>query len=204
MTIEVHPHIATHDRLRESARLRSHFAKVRHAEHSYSVKLRGVARQIGIFVRGFFQKDEPPSNDDVALAIRQLEAYAQTLDPWARSIAQRMLADVSRRDAGAWSKLARTMSRHLRREIESAPTGQLMREALDRQVSLITSLPLDAARRVQQIATGHLYSGLRAGEIRGSIAAARGMAAEIMKTGDVTVARANTIARTETTRAASA
>ncbi len=40
------------------------------------------------------------------------------------------------------------MSRTLRREIESAPTGIVMRGLLDDQITLITSLPTEAAQRV--------------------------------------------------------
>ena len=55
-----------------------------------------------------------------------------------------------------------------------------------------TSLPLDAAQRVHELTTGALYEGARANEI----------AAEIMKTGEVTRSRANLIARTEVGRSA--
>jgi len=63
---------------------------------------------------------------------------------------------------------------------------------MNEQVELITSLPLDAAQRVHELAVGSLYTGARAKEI----------STEILKTGDVTRARANLIARTEVGRAA--
>lgn len=61
------------------------------------------------------------------------------------------------------------------------------------QVTLIKSLPLQAAQRIQDLATGTIYSGARTDEI----------VKEILKTGEVTEARARLIARTETSRAAS-
>lgn len=84
------------------------------------------------------------------------------------------------------------MGRSLRKEIEEAPTGEILEELLRLQVDLITSLPREAARRVQEIATGTLFSGARSDELR----------REILRTGDVTESRARLIARTETSRAA--
>jgi SPP1 gp7 family putative phage head morphogenesis protein len=85
------------------------------------------------------------------------------------------------------------MSRALKDEIRTAPTGEALRRLLDEQVHLITSLPLDAAERVHEIATKQLYSGDRADVL----------AKQILRSGDVSKSRANLIARTEVARAAS-
>jgi SPP1 gp7 family putative phage head morphogenesis protein len=128
---------------------------------------------------------------DAARRIEEmLNDYGRLLGPWAESVGRRMLEEVSSRDARIWSELGRELGIGLRREIEAAPTGALFQEALARQVHLITSLPFEAAERVHHLATEALITGGRAKEI----------AAEIMKSGEVSLGRANTIARTETGR----
>lgn len=104
-----------------------------------------------------------------------------------------MLEDVNHRDRQAWQELAAEMSRELRREIREAPTGEVMRGLLDEQVSLIKSLPLDAAKRVHELTIKGLEDSTRASEI----------AKEIAASGQVTASRANLIARTEVARSAS-
>jgi SPP1 gp7 family putative phage head morphogenesis protein len=84
------------------------------------------------------------------------------------------------------------MSRALRQEIREAPTGQLMQQLLREQVELIKSLPIEAAQRVHQLTMELVSSGGRAAEI----------VPMILASGDVTISRANTIARTEVGRTA--
>lgn len=165
------------------------FAKVRRTEHQYSRQLRQVARHVGEIIDGF-----PVGNLDVLPALtKALNDYAKLLEPWAQSVAGRMIADVSRRDSKAWEKYSADMGRALRLEIETAPTGLAMREMLAEQVVLITSLPVEAGQRVHDLTIEGLIGGGRAKEI----------AAEIMRSGEVTKSRANLIARTEVARTAS-
>jgi SPP1 gp7 family putative phage head morphogenesis protein len=172
-------------RLRIEARER--FLAGRKAESHYALQLRQVAKQIGDLVRGL-----APSGviQDMSIILRSLNAYGEVLQPWAESVAQRMIVDVSRRDATAWFEHGKMIGQALRQEIEYAPTGTVMREALARQVSLITSLPIEAGQRVHKLTLEGISKGTRASEI----------AAEIMKTGEVTKSRAMTIARTEVSR----
>jgi SPP1 gp7 family putative phage head morphogenesis protein len=71
--------------------------------------------------------------------------------------------------------------------------GSVLAQLQDEQVALITSLPIEAGRRVQEIARGTLYTGARPQALRD----------EILRTGEVTKSRATLIARTETAKAAS-
>jgi SPP1 gp7 family putative phage head morphogenesis protein len=156
--------------------------------------LRRVARAIADIVRGLFPTGTEAVDFDAARRIEEaLEGYSSLIGPWAESVGRRMLEEVSRRDAGVWSELGRELGIGLRREIESAPTGALFQEALAQQVHLIQSVPLEAATRIHSLATEALMTGRRAKEI----------AEEIMNTGQVSRSRADTIARTETSRAAS-
>lgn len=101
-----------------------------------------------------------------------------------------MVTEVAQRDERSWFKIADQMGRGLRQEIANAPVGEVMRVRQAEQVKLITSLPREAAERVHHMTREGIVRGWRADQI----------AAEIMKTGDVTKARADLIARTEVGR----
>ena len=171
----------------DNRRAREAFAETRNAERWYGIQLRKLARHIDELVRGI----NPNNRDDLITLRYVLERYSDLVKPWARTMAKRMLDDVSRRDIRAWNLHAKAMGEEMRREILNAPTGEMMRGLMDDQVSLITSLPLQAAQRVHELSMGNLYSGARAAEV----------AKQLMETGQVTKSRAETIARTEAGRA---
>ena len=170
---------------------RSAFARVRNAEADYGRRLRMVAKQVEELARAFAQ---PGVSMDMAHLADMLDRYSVLIAPWARAVASRFVAEVARRDEAAWAQYAKGMSRALEAEIRTAPTGEMLRDFLETQVQLITSLPLQAAQRVHELATGQIYSGARYGEL----------IEEIMRTGQVTRNRATLIARTETARVSSA
>jgi SPP1 gp7 family putative phage head morphogenesis protein len=184
-------HSHTHDLKprRETERTRRGFERVRRAEQQYARGLRGIARHIGELARGF----APDSPHEVAELEQSLRRYGEFIGPWAEKHAARMLADVSRRDEAVWAELAKDMSRALRQEILQAPTGVLLRELLEENVSLIKSLPIEAAQRVHHLTIEGLTSSRRPEEI----------AKEILRSGEVSIGRANTIARTEVARTSS-
>lgn len=165
------------------------FERVRKASVQYAINLRKIATHIGHMVQGF----DPNDPVDVGNLRMLLFRYAEALKPWAAKAAEKMLMEVGRRDSEAWTRYAREMGRSIQAELAGAQTGLVMRESMARQVDLITSLPLDAAKRVHELAIGALGSGDRPSEI----------AKKIMETGDVTKSRATLIARTEVSRAAS-
>jgi SPP1 gp7 family putative phage head morphogenesis protein len=122
-----------------------------------------------------------------------LRRYAEALTPWAEATAARMLSDVNRSDQQAWMVQARDLSRGLKAEILTAPTGEIMQALLAEQVTLIKSLPLDAAQRVHDLTIAGLENSTRAKEIE----------KEIARSGQVSANRAKLIARTEVARTAS-
>lgn len=138
--------------------------------------------------------DDPTSNKGaLAQLVRMLTQYSQTIEPWAQAVATYMLADVRRRDESMWRQHSKDVSQAVRRELFTAPTGAVLGKLQKEQVTLIKSLPLQAAERVHQLATGQLYTGVRSTELQ----------KHILETSNVTEARARVIARTETSRAAS-
>lgn len=181
----------TQDRARkESARERKSFRSARQAETSYGAKLRSIAQQVGVIIRGLTPQGGVP---DPAVVERALRTYSEMIRPWAKAVGARMLADVSRRDEAVWKALGTEMSRSLIAEIQSAPTGEALRKLLDEQIVLITSIPLRAAERVHKLALESRISGSRFATI----------VDEIQRSGHVTKSRATLIARTEVARAAS-
>lgn len=148
-----------------------------------------MASQVGSIVSAF-----DPGNPETVPTVQQiLRRYAEALTDWARATAGRMLADVEQVDRSAWAVLSAEMSAELQREIASAPTGELLRQRLDENVTLIKSIPLDAAQRVHDLTLRGLETSTRGEDIRRAILAS----------GDVATARATLIARTEVARTAS-
>jgi|WetSurMetagenome_2_1015567.scaffolds.fasta_scaffold01362_9 SPP1 gp7 family putative phage head morphogenesis protein len=169
---------------------RTAWAHSRRAETHYATQLRKLVRNIEFIISGGVNEENPT---DTSAIEQMLLSYANLITPWAETTAERMLADIDRRGRRAWAQHSRTMSRALAEEIETAPTGAILRQLQQEQVTLIKSLPLQAAERVHEAA------------MRGILNASRGedIVADIMRTGLVTRSRAVCIARTETSRVAS-
>jgi len=158
-------------------------------ERHYARQLRKIARHVGDIIGAF-----PPGDPAAEGVIRRaLAGYAETIDGWARTVAGHMLDMVAHVDAAAWADRSRDMGDALRRELQSAPTGSLMRSLLDDQVTLIKSIPLDAAQRVHQWTMTGIEDATRSREV----------AVEILRSNDVAASRATLIARTEVARTAS-
>jgi SPP1 gp7 family putative phage head morphogenesis protein len=169
---------------------RQRWRKVRQAESYFTRQLRKVADQVGHLVDGLAPEGRVEDESALQAALR---AYAVALVPWAASVSQRMHADVMLRDEQAWLHTANTLGLELRKELSSAPTGTLVRQYLGEQVGLISSLPLDAAKRVHELTLEGIVNATRSKEI----------SQMIMASGQVTRSRANLIARTEVARTAS-
>ena len=174
---------------RKAPSAKSIFKRAKKLENNYAARLRRIARHIGDIVREF-----PQGTIEASIAIRAaMERYSRLLEPWAEAVGSRMIAEVTQRDDTNWKQISGQIGRALHKEIETAPTGNAMRAKLAEQVTLITSLPIEAAERVHKLTTEGISQGRRAAEI----------SADIMKTGEVTKARADCIGRTEVARTAS-
>ncbi len=100
---------------------------------------------------------------------------------------------MARRNLKGWKQSGDDIRRALLVELEQAPTGSLYAQLMQSQVTLIKSLPRQAAERVHELTTTAMTTGVRANTI----------AAAILETGKVSAAKAKTIARTEVSRTAS-
>ncbi len=177
------------DANRNERQQKRQWQKAKHAEVQYGRRLRSIAEQVGKLVQGM------PPDDPATLSLLEqtLRRYSEVITPWANSVASAMLADVARRDEAMWLTLAKDMGASIRQEIRHAPTGKILLDMQRENVALITSLPIEAAQRVHELAIRSIETSSRAKEISD----------EIMRTGEVTRSRADLIARTEVSRAAS-
>jgi SPP1 gp7 family putative phage head morphogenesis protein len=167
---------------------RRNWLRTRRVERQYATQLRRIARNIGEIVSGLWQGE-----GESTVAIEEmLRRYAEIIEPWARSVSERMLAEVARRDAASWQELGRRVNRALRQEIATTPTGPAINELLEAEVGLIKNMPLEAEARIRELAAAAVTGGRRWPEV----------AEEILKQENISRERANLIARTETGRAA--
>lgn len=172
---------------RDISRQRSVFVRTRKVEEGYARRLRKIASHIGELVKAIYNPDDPFAAGQVSNA---LERYAAILEPWARSVGGRMVAEIDARDKRAWRETSAEISRLMQAQLSDTEVGRLTRQRLDDQVALITSLPRDAAERVRKLTLEGMTQGTRAKEI----------AAEITRSGEVSKSRATLIARTEVSR----
>jgi SPP1 gp7 family putative phage head morphogenesis protein len=172
---------------------RGRWQAARASESAYNTRLRGVAKVIDTIIKGYLSADQLVTAMDAMRIKASLDKYADLILPWARSVAGYMLADVARRNVKQWEDNSKEMGRALRAEIQQAPTGMLLSALQADQVELITSLPKVAAQRVHDLTQQALIDSRRASDI----------AKDVLKTGEVTKARATLIARTEVSRAQS-
>lgn len=176
---------------RKSGPERSRWERARNAETHYARQLRKVARHIDDIIKGFAFDDIAKASSGIWDALHR---YATLLTPWAEAVGERMVAEVASRDKQAWRAVSAEMGATIKRELDTAPVGVRTRKLMAEQVSLITSLPIEAAQRVHGVAIEGLSTGTRASTI----------AEDILRTGAVTKSRATLIARTEIGRAATA
>ena len=175
--------------LRKEARER--FANAQRLEIEYLRSLRHLTKQIDHIVKGMAPGGNVRNSAELQNVLRK---YSETIRPWAEAVAEKMITKIARKDSQSWLRLGKSIGTSLRAELEKAPIGDMFAQFMREQVTLITSLPLEAAERVHKLATeGLLTGGRRASDI----------AKDILATGKVTESRAKLIARTEIARTAS-
>ncbi|WP_158810453.1 phage minor head protein [Beijerinckia sp. L45] len=168
--------------------VQSLFRRARKLEENYRTQLRKIARHIGDIARAH----DAESPDGIRRIQSGMMSYAQRIDPWADSVADRMIKEIAAADKDSWRRTSHLIGRLLHKEIETAPSGIVMQQSLQRQVGLIKSLPIEAAERVHKLTTEASTTGRRTAEI----------VKDIMASGDVARSRADLIARTEVSRTA--
>jgi SPP1 gp7 family putative phage head morphogenesis protein len=158
------------------------FAPSKAAELAYERQLRSVAGQVQTALS---------TTGDLRKAEKLLREYAKLIGPWAEQSAANMILGVRRKNDQAWRTLAKRMGLGMRELLNAPGIGEEVQQKIAENAALITSLPLDAANRAAAIAQESLVTGSRADDL----------AKRIAGLGNMTMARARIIARTEVSKA---
>jgi len=165
------------------------FEASRTIEKRYGTKLRKVAKVIGMIIETHAD-GAVIRNPDKMMA--QLQAYADSMAPWAAKVAADFVGSVSKYNSKAWAtRQSRKIGAALKSTMAESSVGMISAQLQAQQVALIKSLPLEAGQRAQKLAREAAMGGKRADEV----------AAQILKTEEVTKSRATLIARTEISKA---
>lgn len=160
---------------------------VKAIEKEYARALKKIARQAAHIV-DVFADGHVISNP--AMMMAELNRYAKLIEPWANKTGGKMVASTAKaveRNIKAQSKeIATGLSQYLKTE-----SGQVALDLQREQVKYITSIPVEAGERAQNLAMEAVTSGRRPQEV----------ADEIARTQEVTESRALLIARTESAKA---
>lgn len=163
------------------------FERNKGLENEYRRKLLSVSNNIHTIVSKYDEND-PKSAKKI---VSDLKKYSNNLKDWAKSVAVKLVYGLNNDDRWAWGNKSTLLSRSLKLEVENVPIEPLLRRYMDDQVGLITSLPLHAAKRIQNM----VLENLKTGKYR-----SKGLARIIEETWGVSKSKAQLIARTEISR----
>jgi len=164
-------------------------------EQEYGRDLYNVSRQIDMMVNNFTERldieDEKIKIEDISSLINSLQEYSNKLQGWAEKVSSRMVYSLENQDLKQWNQHSKRMTALMKKELTQSDMDEILKGYIKENVKLITSLPINAANRVQEI----VYNGVKEGKRASSLIDS------ILRTGKVTKSRANLIARTETSKA---
>jgi SPP1 gp7 family putative phage head morphogenesis protein len=164
---------------------RRRFAAIRSTEFFYIRALRKLAHTVGQFINDLWSTNRFNQITPI------LDNYSEVIEPWAFAVSQKVIAQISLQDEKAWINQAGKMASTMQAELANVPLNEIVHNLRIEQVKLIKSIPIEAARRVQNLT----FEAALAGKDR------REQIAEMIRNSEhVTVSRAMLIARTETTR----
>lgn len=158
------------------------------AENEFARSLRKIARHSGHLVEAHADGARIRDSEELKKA---LENYSKLIDPWARRQAAKMLEKISRTNRSAFTKANKQLGKLLRTQVAQSDVGMVAAALMNEQVELIKSIPIKAALRAQKLSMAAVYEGKRADDV----------AKELARSGEVSEADADRIARTEVARA---
>lgn len=172
------------------AKKSSKYSQSRAIEAEFKRALMKVARASGHVIETHIRGS---GIENPAAMKKALADYSKTLTPWARNQSKKLLDETLKRinSDRAYREQSKKMGQLLSNEFSHRELDILHQEMLLEQVGLIKSIPVEAGERALLLVQEGLVGSRRANEI----------ASELMKTTEVTEARAKLIARTETARA---
>jgi SPP1 gp7 family putative phage head morphogenesis protein len=163
-------------------------------EQEYARNLANVGREVDSIVKDFTKKLDTNKDkvtlEDIENVQNRLHDYSVRLKDWAQQTVTKLVYSLKNEDIKEWEQHSERMSEEMKRELARANIKEAMDAFIRDNVKLITSLPLSAAERIQEIVRNNLTTGTRAETV----------AKELSQTGIVTKSRAMLIARTETSK----
>lgn len=177
--------------------IRGKFKPSPQAERQFAKALKKIARASAHIIEQHVDLENVKIKDHPEMQ-RELERYANKIEPWARSHAGRMLQTVQSSNKRAYVHKSKAIGAAITVEADDSHIGIIARALLEEQVALIKSIPLEAGRRAQEIALKNVLGGFRAQPDEDVVAE---LQKQLGMTEEVAVNRAKLIARTETARA---
>jgi SPP1 gp7 family putative phage head morphogenesis protein len=163
------------------------FSATKTTEKTFAIQLRKVAKIVGGIIDNHVVGN---SVDNVSLN-KALISYSKLLIPWANNLSEKTIQSISKRNEKAFMSTSQKISRRLLDIFTGPGVGEVARKLQNEQVALITSLPIEAAQKAQEISRDAVITGTRADVT----------AKKILDLGEITESRATLIARTETAKA---
>lgn len=164
------------------------FGAPRDVERMFRGKLNAVARAAASIILPHVNGVQIANERDMVKAIN---AYSKSLEPWANRLSSQVIDLVSKSDLSAWRARSAKIGAVLSDGYAKNAAGMIAKSLQSDQVELIQSIPLEAAKRAQELSREALTNSSRASEI----------ADMLSMTESVTVSRATLIARTEIAKA---
>lgn len=165
------------------------FKARRKLENQYYNTLLKVINEIEAIVNKTYNPSDATSVTRMMAALRK---YAEKLTPWAKKIAANIIDQVNTSNLNDWMRISSILSRKFAAAYSGRDPVFLKAKALqDAEVNLITSLPLQAAQRAQELSRKYVINGWRHEDL----------AELILNTTNVAKHRAQCIARTEIAKA---
>lgn len=166
------------------------------AERQFYKSLRKVAQVSGHIVESHVHGVNIENESEMHKALNN---YARLIEPWARRQSAKLLETVQRSNKRAYDKKSKALGIELKNQLKGSEyVGALARALLNEQVALITSIPIEAGQRAQNLAFKAAIEGRRAVPDQSTIDEIQ---KQLGSSTEVAVSRAQLIAVTETARA---
>ena len=167
------------------------FSPTKTIEENYKQALYKVAQEIDKQVKRQ-TKGKDINVGKLIKLMKQLRNYSDDLNDWAKKKAFDLVYMLNTDNKQKWRRHSKKISKGLRKVLEEDEyIKNLMKQYMNQNAELITSLPITAAKKVQKLILETYVTGEKRSEY---------LIPEIMKLGDMTKNRAKLIARTETAK----
>jgi SPP1 gp7 family putative phage head morphogenesis protein len=156
------------------------------SEKRYASDLRKIAKASSMLIMSHVDDWRFDSSALILLA-----KYAESLTPWASKTAEKMLRDTNSNSDRFFTAQMKSIGKEYNRQLAESVAGAKAKQLQNEQVELIKSIPIKAGMRAQELSQKAASGGRRADEV----------AKELLRTNEITEARAMLIARTEVAKA---